>query len=73
VSTLERCPSYKEPNKRSKERQGPTVSVRFTEVSIKRELTVHNLSSCGLEKKEKERKKKNGIRFFDAEIRVNFS
>ena len=37
---LERCPSYRESNKRSKERQGPTLSVRFTEVSVKRESTV---------------------------------
>ena len=34
MSVLERCPSYRESNKRSKERQGPTLSVRFTEVSI---------------------------------------
>ena len=40
MSILERCPSYKESNKRSKERQGPTLGVRFTEVSVKRELTV---------------------------------
>ena len=35
-----KCPSYKESNKMSKERQGPTLSVRFTEVSVKRESTV---------------------------------
>ena len=40
MSILERCPSYKESNKRSKERQGPTLGVRFTEVSVKRESTV---------------------------------
>ena len=40
VSVLERCPSYRESNKGSKERQGPTLSVRFTEVSVKRESTV---------------------------------
>ena len=40
MSILERCPSYKESNKRSKERQGPTLGVRFTELSFKRELTV---------------------------------
>ena len=28
------CPSYRESNKRSKERQGPTLGVRFTEVSV---------------------------------------
>ena len=27
----------------SKERQGPTLSVRFTEVSVKRDSTVNNL------------------------------
>ena len=37
VSVLERCPSYRESNKGSKETQGPTLSVRFTEVSVKRE------------------------------------
>ena len=29
-----KCPSYRESNKGSKERQGPTISVRFTEVSV---------------------------------------
>ena len=44
---LERCPSYRESNKRSKERQGPTLSVRFTEVSVKRESTVElNVNFC---------------------------
>jgi len=43
VSDLETCPSYKESNKGSKERQGPTLSVRFTEVSVKRESTVNIL------------------------------
>ena len=43
MSVLERCPSYKESNKRSKERQGPTLSVRFTEVSVKRESTVFKI------------------------------
>ena len=37
VSVLERCSSYRESNKGSKERQGPTLGVRFTEVSVKRE------------------------------------
>ena len=40
VSVLERCPSYKESNKGNKQRQGPTLGVRFTEVSVKRESTV---------------------------------
>ena len=34
MSVLERCPSYRESNKGSKERQGPTLSVCFTEVSV---------------------------------------
>ena len=34
MSVLERCPSYKQSNKGSKEWQGPTISVRFTEVSV---------------------------------------
>ena len=42
MSVLERCPSYRESNKGSKERQGPTLGVRFTEVSVKRESTVVN-------------------------------
>ena len=37
---LERRPSYKESNKRSKERQGPTLGVRLLEGSVKRESTV---------------------------------
>ena len=43
VSILERCPSYKESNKGNKQRQGPTLGVRFTEVSVKRESTVVRL------------------------------
>ena len=34
VSVLQRCPSYRESNKGSKERQGPTLGVCFTEVSV---------------------------------------
>ena len=34
MSVLERCPSYRESNKGSKERQGPTLGVRFMEVSV---------------------------------------
>ena len=34
------CPSYRESNRGRKERQGPTLGVRFTEVSVKRESTV---------------------------------
>ena len=40
MSILERCPSYKESNKRSKERQGPTLGVRLIKVSVRRESTV---------------------------------
>ena len=46
MSILERCPSYRESNKRSKERQGPTLKCPFYRgvhlivVSVKRELTV---------------------------------
>ena len=42
MSVLERCPSYRESNEESKERQGPTLGVRFTEVSVKRESTVYS-------------------------------
>ena len=41
VSVLERIPSYRESNKGSNEKQGPTLGVRFTEVSVKKELTVY--------------------------------
>ena len=34
VSILQRCPSYRESNKGSKERQGPTLGVYFTEVYV---------------------------------------
>ena len=44
MSVLERCPSYRESNKRSKERQGPTLGVRLIEVSVKRESTVFELA-----------------------------
>ena len=40
MSVFERCPSYKESHKGNKQRQGPTLGVRFTEVSVKRESTV---------------------------------
>ena len=48
MSVLERCPSYRESNKGSKERQGLTLSVRFTEVSVKRESTVDHSAYCML-------------------------
>ena len=34
VSILQRCPSYRESNKGNKERQGPSLDVLFTEVSV---------------------------------------
>ena len=34
MSVLERCPSYRESNKGSKERQGPTLGVRLREMSV---------------------------------------
>ena len=34
VSILQRCPSFTESNKRNKERQGPSLDVLFTEVSV---------------------------------------
>ena len=40
MSVIEGCSSYKESNKGNKQRQGPTLGVRFTEVSVKRESTV---------------------------------
>ena len=45
MSVLEICPSYKESNKGNNQRQGPTIGVRFTEVSVKRESTVALFSS----------------------------
>ena len=48
MSVLERCPSYRESNKGSKEKQGPTLSVRFTEVSVKRESTVYSYFKDGV-------------------------
>ena len=48
MSVLERCPSQGElcfkKNTEELERQGPTASVRFRKVSIKRELTVFIIS-----------------------------
>ena len=54
MSVLERCPSYRESNKGNKQRQGLTLGVRFTEVSVKRESTVHNHKiTWTLQKKKK--------------------
>ena len=44
MSVLERCPSCRESSKWSKERQGPTPRVRFTEVSVKKESTVLSIT-----------------------------
>ena len=45
VSVLERCSSYRESTKRNKERQIPTLSVTFTEMSVQRESTVSTVKS----------------------------
>ena len=37
MSVLQGSPSYRESNKGSQETQGPTLAVRFTEVSVRRE------------------------------------
>ena len=34
VHLIERCPSYRESTKRGKERQGTTLGVRFSGVSV---------------------------------------
>ena len=44
MSVLERCPSCTESNKGNKERQGPFLGVRFTEMSVKEESTVQKFS-----------------------------
>ena len=36
MSFLGRCPSYRDRNKMSKERQGPTLGVRFQKVGVGR-------------------------------------
>ena len=51
MSVLERCPSYRESNKGSKERQGATLGVRFTEVSVLqrcplRESRLYSMVQC---------------------------
>ena len=57
MSVLERCPSYRESNKGSKERQGPTLGVRLIEVSVKRESTVVRYTE-GLERLRRRQEKK---------------
>ena len=47
MSVLERCPSYRESNRGSKERQGPTLGARFLEGSVKRESTVLYVHQSG--------------------------
>ena len=41
VFVLARYLSYRESTKRSNEMQGPTLGVRFSEVSVEREVTVY--------------------------------
>ena len=48
MSVLQRCPSYRESNKGSKERQGPTLGVRLIEVSVKKESTVYRAGAAEL-------------------------
>ena len=57
MSVLERCPSYRESNKESKVRQGPTLGVRLIEVSVKRESTVVRYTE-GLERLRRRQDKK---------------
>ena len=52
MSVLKRCPSYRESNKESKERQGPTLSVRFTEVSVLERCSSHKESNKGSKEKQ---------------------
>ena len=52
MSVLERCPSYRESNERSKERQGPTLGVRLIEVSVERESTVQEFYILELRSEE---------------------
>ena len=47
MSVLERCPSYRESNKGSTERHGPTLGARILEVSVKRESTVLYVHQSG--------------------------
>lgn len=49
MSVLENCPSYRDSTEGSKERQGPTKGVRFSEVFVKREL--NEFESGALQKK----------------------
>ena len=49
MSVLQRCPSYRESNKESKERKGSNLGVRFTEVSVKRESTVMVIGPSGVQ------------------------
>ena len=46
MSILERCPSYGESNKRREERQGPTLSVRFSEVSVLKRCPLRESRLC---------------------------
>ena len=67
VSVLERCPSYKESNKGNEQRQGPTLGVRFTEVSVKRESTVFTLNQGWFACNCYNKKLKHGRRWWQRE------
>ena len=48
MSVLERRPSCTESNEGNKERQGPLLGVRFTEMSVKEESTVLSFFFCSI-------------------------
>ena len=49
---LQRCPSYRESNKGSKEKQGPTLGVRFTEVSVLERCPSYRESNKGSKERQ---------------------
>ena len=52
MSVLEICASDRESNKGSKERQGPTLGVRFTEVSVLEICASHRESNKGSKERQ---------------------
>ena len=61
MSILQRCLSYRESNKGSNERQGPTLGVHFTEVSV--------VSSRELNEGSKERQGPTlGVHFIEVSV-----
>ena len=52
MSVLERCPSYRESNKGSKERQGPTLGVRFTKVFVLERCPSYRESNKGSKERQ---------------------